>query len=46
MGEEVNSHRVCWGNLMERDHLKYKDIDGRIILKCILKTGWLGHGQA
>jgi len=32
MGEEVNSHRVCWGNLKERDHLKYIDIDRRIIL--------------
>jgi len=27
-GEEVNSHRVCWGNLKERDHLKYIGIDG------------------
>jgi hypothetical protein len=24
-----------WGNLKERDHLKYPDVDGRIILKWI-----------
>jgi len=46
MGEEVKSHRVCWGNLKERDRLKYVDIDGRMILKCILENRIVGHGQA
>jgi hypothetical protein len=45
-GDTVNSHMVCWGNLKERDHLKYIDIDGRIILKCILKNRMVRHGQA
>jgi hypothetical protein len=42
MGEEGNTHRVWWGNLKERDHLEDLYIDGRIILKCILKKqdGW------
>jgi hypothetical protein len=26
-----------WGNLTERDHLEYLDIDGRVILKFIFK---------
>ena len=31
-----------WGNLMERDHLDDPDIDGRIILRWILKKWDLG----
>jgi len=27
---------------MERDHMEDPDIDGRIILKCILEVGWKG----
>jgi hypothetical protein len=31
-------HRwLCWGNVKERNHLQDLDVDGRIILKCILK---------
>jgi hypothetical protein len=34
---------LWWGNLWERDHLKDIGVDGRIILKCILKEiGWKG----
>jgi len=31
-----------WGDLRERDHLEQLGIDGRIILKCILKK-WDGE---
>jgi hypothetical protein len=34
-----------WGNIRERDNLKDLGIDGRIILKCILKKwdgAWIG----
>ena len=31
-----------WGNLKHRDHLE--DLDGRIILKCILENSDEGHG--
>jgi hypothetical protein len=35
-----------WGNLREGDHLEDRDVDGRILLKWILKkwdvgTGWI-----
>jgi len=32
-----------WGDLMEREHVEYIGIHGRIILKCIVKKwdGWL-----
>ena len=39
--------RFCWGNLRERDHWGDGDVDGRIILRWILRkweevvgTGW------
>jgi hypothetical protein len=36
--------RFCWGKLRERDHLKDRGINGRIITKCIFKKwdvgGW------
>jgi hypothetical protein len=31
-----------WGNLKERDHLENKDIDGRIILRWILRKWDVG----
>jgi hypothetical protein len=34
---------VWWGGLMERDYLKDISVDGKIILKWILKTwAWTG----
>jgi hypothetical protein len=41
---------VWWGNLGERDHLESPDIDGRIILKWILRKwdggmGWIDLAQ-
>ena len=30
---------VCWGNLRERDHLKYPGVDRRMILKWIFRKG-------
>jgi hypothetical protein len=44
-----------WGNLKERDHLEDLDVDGRMILKLILKKSvsnvwagliWLGIGTS
>jgi len=37
MGKKRGTYRVQWKNLNERDHLEDLDVDGRIILKCILK---------
>ena len=37
MGKRRGAYRVWWGDLTERDHLGDLDIDGRIILKRILK---------
>jgi len=38
--------RVLWGNLRERDHLKYPGVDGRIILRRIFRkccwVAWTG----
>jgi len=37
---------VCWGNQRERDHLEDQGLDGRVILKWILKKwdvgAWIG----
>ena len=41
MGERIGVCRLWWGNLMERDHLEDQGIDGRIILRCILRE-WDG----
>jgi hypothetical protein len=42
MGER--SVYMFWcGNLSERDHLKYLDVDERIILKLIFKKWVSGH---
>ena len=31
-----------WGNLRERDHLVDPGVDGRIILRWVLRKGWVG----
>ena len=37
--------KVWWWNLKERGHLENLDVDGRIILKCLLRI-WVGrHGR-
>jgi hypothetical protein len=33
VGEEQLRTEVCWGNLRERDHLKYLSNDGSIIFR-------------
>jgi hypothetical protein len=33
-----------WGNLIERDHFEDVDVDGRIILKWILKSRMRRYG--
>jgi len=42
MGERRGAYRVCWGDLMEKDHLEVLRVDGRIILKWIYKK-WDGE---
>ena len=37
MGESRGAYRIWRKNLKGRDHLEDLDVDGRIILKCILK---------
>jgi len=37
MGRKGLHRWLCWGNLKERSHLQNLDVDGRIILKSILK---------
>jgi hypothetical protein len=39
---EINT-RIRWGNMQERDPLKDINVDGKIILKLILKC-WIGEG--
>jgi hypothetical protein len=35
---------LCGKNLKKRNHLEDKDIDGRIILKCLTQVGWKWTG--
>jgi hypothetical protein len=37
MGDRRGAYTVCIGDLMERDHVEDVGIDGRILLKWILK---------
>jgi len=37
-------HMVVVKNLKERNHLEDKEIEGRIILKCLTKLGWKWTG--
>ena len=49
--ERIGACRVWWGNLGERDHLENLGVDGRIILRWILKKcdggcmDWIGLAQ-
>ena len=43
MGKEEMYTEFWWGNLRERDHLKDLGVDGRILLKYILKSEMWGH---
>jgi hypothetical protein len=42
LGENLNACRFWWGNLKERDYLENLVIDGRVIVKYILKK-WDGR---
>jgi hypothetical protein len=48
MGEEKGVYRVIGGNLRERDHWRDTGVDGRIILRWILRKWdvrlWTGLG--
>jgi hypothetical protein len=37
MGDKRGAYRVLVGKLKEREHLEDPGVDGRIILKCILR---------
>jgi hypothetical protein len=41
-GERRGAYRIWWGNLRAENHLEDPGVDGRIILKYILKT-WDGY---
>ena len=41
MVEKSCAYRVWWGNLRERDHLEDLSVEGKLILKWILKE-WGG----
>jgi hypothetical protein len=43
MGERRGVYRVLWGNLRERDYLGDPGVDGRIILRWILRKWDVGH---
>jgi hypothetical protein len=38
IGQKRNAYKILDENLKEEDHLKDLDVDGRIILKCMLKS--------
>ena len=42
MGDSRAVYRVLWGNMKGRDHLGDADLDGRIILRWILRTWDVG----
>jgi len=46
MGERRGVYGFWWGNLRERDHLEDTRIDGRILLRWILRkwVGWAWTG--
>jgi hypothetical protein len=41
MGDR-SAYRICWEDLMERDHLKDPGVEGRITIKWMLKK-WVGE---
>jgi len=52
--DKRNDPRICSGNMKERDHLEYFDVDGKITFNCILRNRMrnggldssdLGYGQ-
>jgi hypothetical protein len=42
-GEKRGAYWICWGRLRERGHLEDVSLDGKIILKWVLKLNG-GHG--
>jgi hypothetical protein len=45
-GKKINTYRVLVGKLVNRDHLQDLGIDGKVILKRVLKESKLGGGGA
>jgi len=43
IGERRGLYRVLWGDLKERDHLGDPDLDGRILLRWILRKWDVGN---
>jgi hypothetical protein len=42
MGEKIGVYRVLVGNLKETYHLEQPDLDGRLILRCIIRKWDVG----
>jgi len=45
MGEIRNTDRSLVRSLKRREYMKDFNLDGRIILKCVLKVDWFHFGQ-
>jgi hypothetical protein len=44
MGDMRHAYRFWWGDLMEGNRLEGPGVDGRVILKCVLKKWYGEHG--
>jgi len=45
MGKIRNAYRSLVRSLKKREYMKDFNLDGRIILKCVLKVDWINFAQ-